>query len=182
MESLRRNRWRRLVDVAVSFMFAAVVALVLWFAAAGAQAQPMTVEMSEARTAFLRSQELAVLEALNGPYIAPHAPHATSRPSSPPYAGSDVVERWRPLVTQYFQASDVEWALRIIACESGGNPNAANPTSSARGLLQHLGRFWPQRSEAAGWAGASIFDPEANIAVGAWLLAKNGKGSWECKA
>ncbi len=163
-------------------MFAVVVVVVLWFAAAGAQAQPMPPEMVEARTAFLRSQELAALEVLNGPYSVPHAPHATPVQKTPRYTGSDVVERWRPLVTQYFQASDVEWALKIIACESGGNPNAANPTSSARGLLQHLGRFWVGRSEAAGWAGASIFDPEANIAVGAWLLAKNGKGSWECKA
>jgi len=93
-----------------------------------------------------------------------------------------VVERWRPLVTQYFQASDVEWALRIIACESGGIVTAKNPGSSASGLFQHLARYWPQRSKLAGWEGANIFDPEANIAVGAWLLDRNGKGSWVCKA
>ncbi len=158
------------------------VVIVLWFAAVGAQAQPMTPDMVEARASYLQSLDLTELEALNGPYSVPHNPHATLPPRGTPYTGSDVVERWRPLVTRYFQASDVEWALKIIACESGGNPNAANPTSSARGLLQHLGRFWPQRSEAAGWAGASILDPEANIAVGAWLLERNGKGSWVCKA
>ena len=158
------------------------VMIVLWFAAVGAQASPMTPDMAEARATYIRSLDLAKLEALNGPYSAPHAPHATFAPKSTPYTGSDVVERWRPLVEVYFKATDVEWALKIIACESGGNPNAANPTSSARGLLQHLGRFWPQRSEAAGWGGASIFDPEANIAVGAWLLNKNGKASWVCKA
>ncbi len=158
------------------------VVIVLWFAAVGAQAQPMTPDMAEARATYLRSLDLTELEAVNGPYSALHNPHATLPPRGTPYTGSDRVERWRPLVTRYFQASDVEWALKIIACESGGNPDAANPTSSARGLLQHLGRFWPQRSEAAGWAGASILDPEANIAVGAWLLAKNGKASWVCKA
>jgi len=163
-------------------MFAVVVALVLWFAAVGAQASPMTAEMSEARAIFLQSQDLAALEALNGPYIAPHAPHAASVPKTSPYTGSDVVERWRPLVEQYFQVSDVEWALRIIACESGGYPNAKNPTSSASGLFQHLARYWDGRSDAAGWKDASIWDPEANVAVAAWLLEKNGKASWECKA
>ncbi len=182
MGHLRRNRWRRLTDVVISIMFAVVIGIVLWFAAVGAQAQPMPVEMAEARTAYLRSLDIVALEALNGPYIALHAPHATSPTRTPKYTGSDVVERWRPLVTQYFQASDVEWALRIIACESGGYPNAKNPTSSASGLFQHLARYWDGRSNAASWSGASIWDPEANVAVAAWLLAKNGKASWECKA
>jgi hypothetical protein len=89
------------------------------------------------------------------------------------------VEQWRPLVEKYFRPDDVPWAMRVMACESGGNPYAKNPTSSASGLFQHLARLWDGRSSAAGWGGADIFDGEANIAVAAWLVYEGGgKGHW----
>lgn len=56
-----------------------------------------------------------------------------------------------------------------------------NPYSGASGLFQHMPYYWPARAEKAGWAGADIFDPEANIAVSAWLVLRSereGKGSW----
>lgn len=91
-------------------------------------------------------------------------------PPEPVHTGMGTnVEQWRGLVSAYFAPGDVDLALRIMGCESGGNPNAKNPTSSASGLFQHLGRFWADRSVRAGWSGADIFDPEANIAVAAWL-------------
>lgn len=72
--------------------------------------------------------------------------------------------------------------MRVMACESGGNPLAKNPRSSASGLFQHLARLWPERSVKAGWPGADIFDPEANIAVAAWLYYYGGgPGHWVCK-
>lgn len=90
-------------------------------------------------------------------------------PAPPSLVSDDPVERWRPLVEEHFAPPDVDLALRVIGCESDGIPTAKNPRSSASGLFQHLGRFWPERSAAAGWAGSSIFDPEANVAVAAWL-------------
>lgn len=84
------------------------------------------------------------------------------------------VEAWRPLVAAYFGPNEVERALRVIYCESSGDPNAKNPSSSASGLFQHLSRFWAERSIDAGWAGADIFDPEANVAVAAWLVYNGG--------
>lgn len=91
------------------------------------------------------------------------------------------VERWRGLVEKYFKPRDVQWAMRVMECESRGDPNAKNPHSSASGLFQHLGSYWPERSTKAGWAGADIFDPEANIAVAAWLLDWGGRSHWVCK-
>ena len=86
------------------------------------------------------------------------------------------VEQWRSLVAQWFRPEDVDRALRIMACESGGNPNAKNPGSSASGLFQHLGKYWTARSAAAGFTGASIFDPTANVATAAWL--RDQRGGW----
>jgi soluble lytic murein transglycosylase-like protein len=94
----------------------------------------------------------------------------------------DSVEQWRPLVEEHFPPAWVDWALQIISCESHGDPTAVNPRTSARGLMQHLDRYWSGRAAAAGWAGASPYDPEANIAVGAWLLADGGPSHWSCRA
>lgn len=99
----------------------------------------------------------------------------TTRTSARPESASAVdrgmgadVEQWRPLVASYF-GENTDKALQVMRCESGGNPTSKNPNSSASGLFQHLARYWPDRSAKAGWAGADIFDPEANIAVAAWL-------------
>jgi len=132
--------------------------------------------LQQYRTALLEriqlehEQQLQELQLVNGPY--------ESDRSSFPWA----VERWRPAVARYFPEDRVEWALRIIACESGGDPEARNPHSSATGLFQHLGRYWPRRAAAAGWAGADITDPFANTAVAAWLLEHGGTSNWVCKA
>lgn len=86
---------------------------------------------------------------------------------------------WRPIVELYFQPRHVSRALRVMRCESGGDPWAKNPTSTASGLFQHLGSLWGPRAERAGWSGADVFDPHANIAVAAWLVYEGGGwGHW----
>ncbi len=111
-------------------------------------------------------------------YFGRPVPHTHPRRT---FTGS--VEQWRPLVAAYFRAGDVDRALRIMACESGGDPNIQhdNKSSGAAGLMQHLPRYWASRSAAAGFAGASIFDPTANVATAAWLRDQpGGWGHWEC--
>lgn len=86
------------------------------------------------------------------------------------------------LLVSYFQPEDLAWARRVSFCESRWDANAKNPRSSASGLFQHLATYWDSRSESAGWAGADIFDPEANVAVAAWLFYHGGGPShWVCK-
>ncbi len=100
-----------------------------------------------------------------------------SLPPSPYDLVPDVVvsvEDWRPLVEMFFAPGDVDRALRIIGCESRGNPSAKNPSSSASGLFQHLASAWPSRSAKAGWRGSDVFDPVANTAVAAWLVYRGG--------
>lgn len=99
-----------------------------------------------------------------------------------PPAAPRPVEEWRSLVSAYFAASDVDKALRVIGCESGGDPNAQNPFSGAAGLFQHIPRYWETRSGAIGLAGASIFDPVANVSAAAWLVYTDGWGPWAASA
>lgn len=105
------------------------------------------------------------------------------------YRWTGSVEQWRPLVEQYFPPERVQEAMRVMACESGGNPNAKNPTSTATGLFQFLTGTWAWSSVSAGWSGYSRLDPEANIAVAAWLVDRSVRtnhpggawGHWECQ-
>lgn len=103
-----------------------------------------------------------------------------NRPAARVWNGN--VEQWRPLVATYFRAEDVETAMRILACENTtGDPSVKNPNSSATGLFQHLGKYWADRSAAAGWAGYPRTDPVANVAVAAWLRdQRGGWNHWTC--
>lgn len=128
----------------------------------------LTVGLLENRRAFY-----AQLEPEPEPApIALSVPRAISPPVS--------VEHWRPLVAVYFPAENVDAALRIIACESHGNPNAANPTSSARGLFQFLSGWY---SGAWGYPAFDPYDPDANVQAAAWL-SKGGSdwSHWVCRA
>jgi len=105
------------------------------------------------------------------------------------YRWTGDIEQWRPFVEKYFPAELVQEAMRVMACESGGNPNAENDHSTATGLFQFLDGTWAWMSVPAGWGGESRFNPEANIAVAAYLVdysIRTGHpggawGHWECK-
>lgn len=88
-------------------------------------------------------------------------------------------EGWRGLVEEHFAPGDVDRALRIMACESNGDPDARNRSSGASGLFQHMPRYWSERSAGAGFAGESIFDPVANVAVAAWMVYDYAGGGWQ---
>lgn len=116
-------------------------------------------------------------------------PPPTTQPP-PPVSGGEfppAVERWRPLVSTYFPEGRVDEALFVIRCESNGDPDAHNPYSGAGGLFQFLPGTWATVSPRAGFGGASVFDPEANIGTAAWLTdyyASRGSSpwaAWACK-
>jgi soluble lytic murein transglycosylase-like protein len=97
------------------------------------------------------------------------------------------IEHWRPLVSQFFPSARVNEALAIIRCESNGDPNAYNPYSGASGLFQFLPSTWATTAPKAGYSGASVFDPEPNVASAAWLanryqqLGQYYWQAWSCR-
>lgn len=106
---------------------------------------------------------------------------------SGPWNHPPSVEQWRSLVQQFFPSNRVEEALRVIDCESNGDPEAVNPYSGAAGLFQFLPSTWATTSPNAGYAGSSPLDPEANVATAAWLanhyqeLGYSYWHPWSCK-
>jgi septal ring factor EnvC (AmiA/AmiB activator) len=119
------------------------------------------------------------------------APSTTSTTSDEggggPWNHPPQVERWRSLVQQFFPSTRVEEALAIIDCESHGDPDAVNPYSGASGLFQFLPSTWATTAPNAGYSGYSVFDPEANIAVAAWLANRYQQlgypywTAWSCR-
>lgn len=83
------------------------------------------------------------------------------------------VEQWHGLVSQYF--TDVDTALCLIHYESGGNPDAKNPRSTARGLFQILASLWAPHF---GVTYEQLYDPETNVRLAAQIYAQQGWGAW----
>lgn len=149
-----------------------------------AQLAQLQALFAEADTAML-----IAFETLSEADAAYEAAQASLAEAERKYRWTGSVEQWRTLVEQYFPPELVDEALRVMACESGGNPNAKNPHSSATGLFQFLSATWAWSSVSAGWGGYSRLDPEANIAVAAWLVERSistnhpggAWGHWECQ-
>lgn len=81
------------------------------------------------------------------------------------------VEQWRGLVSAYF--TQVDLALCVMSGESGGNPNAYNP-SGASGLFQVMDWWAPE----FGYTATDLFDPEVNTYVASQILAIQGWTAW----
>lgn len=118
----------------------------------------------------------------------------TTQPTTPTTSGGSgpwdhppAVEQWRPLVETYFPANRVEEALRILDCESNGDPDAYNPYSGASGLFQFLPSTWESTAPKAGYPDASPFEPEPNVASAAWLANRYQElglyywQAWSCR-
>lgn len=92
------------------------------------------------------------------------------------------VEQWRSTVERFFPSGRVNEALRIIQCESLGDPDAYNPYSGASGLFQFLPATWASTAPKAGFPDAGPFDPVANIGSASWLANRYhdlGRSYWE---
>lgn len=83
----------------------------------------------------------------------------------------------RALVAEYFAAEDVNKAVRVAWCESRFNPASTNLRTGAVGLFQHLPKYWAERAENAGFAGADPTDAEASTAAAAWAVYN--EGGWD---
>lgn len=86
----------------------------------------------------------------------------------------DDVERWRSLVTSYW-ADDTDRALCLMGYESGGNPDAKNPRSSARGLFQIMAHIWAPHF---GVSYDQLYDPEINTRLAHQIYLIQGWQAW----
>jgi hypothetical protein len=81
------------------------------------------------------------------------------------------VDQWRPLVESIFPAFAVETAMRIMQCESSGNPNAVGAAGEL-GLFQIMPR----------WHYDATTDPTGNV-LAAYRISSGGSdwSAWTCR-
>lgn len=111
-------------------------------------------------------------------------------PNVPHESSDSVLESIRPvptvreLVLEYANKYnvDVDTAMRVIGCESGFNPSAQNPTSTAGGVMQFVDRTWKSvnKIRGTGWTLADKYDARKNIDNGMWLVHNEGWHHWQC--
>lgn len=89
------------------------------------------------------------------------------------------VENWRTVVEVHFGAN-TDRALAVMQCESRGNADAKNPTSTASGLFQFLRSTWKNVTGMDNHNG--VFDGARNIEA-ASILSKGGTDwrAWVCR-
>lgn len=69
---------------------------------------------------------------------------------------------------------DEELVKSIIQCESSWNPEARNPNSSAKGLMQIIDGTW-EHFDCSG----DVLNAYDNLACGMKILSTSGKHHWE---
>jgi len=69
-------------------------------------------------------------------------------------------------------------ALTIAHRESLFDPTAYNSWSCAKGIYQHLCRYWPDRAFDYGFKGRSAFNARANIIVTMKMVRRYGWAPW----
>lgn len=85
---------------------------------------------------------------------------------------------WEGDIAARWPAEQVGTACRIMMCESGGNPTAANTRSSASGLWQALDSTW---SGWGGYARALHAPPSVQMDHGYALWQSRGWQPWVCR-
>jgi hypothetical protein len=96
----------------------------------------------------------------------------------------DTPEEWSILVGRWFGEGEHDQAMSILSCESGFDPTADNPTSTAQGGWQFLKSTWGWATIESGYEldpypdGPN--DPEQSTRLAAWLQDEYGWLQWQC--
>ena len=121
---------------------------------------------------------VAAIDPVEPPYGPVYEPVAETAPE--PQNETEVAEVPFLSPYEYLYAMHPRIARRmdcVIQRESRWTPGAVNRRSGASGLAQFLRSTWATTPQ--GKAGASVFDPYANIDGAAWLATNVGWRQWQ---
>lgn len=70
---------------------------------------------------------------------------------------------------------DGDQLVRVMYCESGGDPSAVNPVTGDTGLFQFNPSTW------YAWGGGDIWNPYEQIELAAWAWGQGLGYHWVCQ-
>ncbi|MCX6808431.1 MAG: G5 domain-containing protein [Candidatus Berkelbacteria bacterium] len=73
---------------------------------------------------------------------------------------------------------DPDRICNLMKVESYGHADSVNPDGPYSGLFQYTDGLWATVSAKAGYTGASVLDPKAQIYVTAWAVTHGYSGRW----
>jgi hypothetical protein len=91
--------------------------------------------------------------------------------------GPRAVKRLIRCVAGYYDV-DADKALYVARRESRFDPQAYNSSSCAKGLFQHLCRYWPDRADVYGFNDWSAYNGRANVFVTIKMVKRVGWQPW----
>ena len=101
-------------------------------------------------------------------------------PTQPRIIAETIIEPQEPslreLIERHWPAEHVEAAMRVMLCESNGNPDAIGDNGQSLGLFQIQPRWWSDRKPAG-----SPFHPAVNIEWAHRIWAEYGWRYWTCQ-
>lgn len=87
------------------------------------------------------------------------------------------VKRLIRCAAAYYHIS-ADKALYVARRESRFDPEAFNASSCAKGLFQHLCRYWPDRADNYGFDNWSAYNARANVFVTMKMVKRYGWQPW----
>lgn len=99
-------------------------------------------------------------------------------PTTPPVASGSVESLIYYWTSVY--GGDPVYHVKIARCESGLNPNSVGGRGLYLGVYQQHAKYWPARAARYGFAGASPFDANANVAVSIAMMRAGMYSHWGC--
>jgi hypothetical protein len=148
-----------------------------WVSAAGAAGQSKVTFTVRFVNGVETGRSIVASEQITAPVAQVVHVGTKYRPAPPPPA--DIEAIIRAAAAKY--GVDPETLLRVAYCESRYDPLAYNGVLGASGLFQIIPGTWRANSAAAGYGGASVWDPVANANVAAFMFANHQAGQWACK-
>lgn len=148
-----------------------------WVSVAGASGESKVTFLVQRVNGVEIGRTIVATEVLTAPVA--QVVHLGTKIRPAPPAPAEIEAIIRAAAAKY--GADAEQLLRVAYCESRYDPLAYNGILGASGLFQIIPGTWRANSAAAGYGGASVFDPVANANVAAFMFANRQAGQWACK-
>lgn len=129
------------------------------------------------RQAVLAAQRLEAQRKASAAAAAQRAPAPRTATAAPRTEAVGDCGGWDELIAAHFPGEVVK-ACSVMMCESRGNPQAENSSSSASGLFQFLSSTWESTTGTP--APASAYSGGTQIAAAAKLWRSSGWSPWVC--